>query len=65
MNRYHIFERRDKDLISVFADDELNYWSAKWGVSKEAIKSAVRFSGCNSVSKVYNYLTNTNKLRFS
>jgi hypothetical protein len=57
--------KRENDLISVFAEDELNFWSLKWGVSKETIKSAVKASGCNSVSKVYTYLQNTNKLKLS
>jgi hypothetical protein len=65
MNSNKSFEKTDKDLISVFAEDELNYWSLKWGVSKETIKTAVKASGCNSVSKVYTYLLNSNKLRFS
>jgi hypothetical protein len=65
MNKSKLFEKTDKDLISVFADDELNYWALKWGVSKETIKSAVKASGCNSVSKVYTYLINANKLRLS
>ena len=65
MNRPKLYERTDKDLISLFADEELNYWALKWGVSKETIKSAVKATGCNSVSKVYTYLINANKLRLS
>jgi hypothetical protein len=57
--------KRESDLISVFAEDELNFWSLKWGVSKETIKSAIKASGCNSVSKVYTYLQITNKLKLS
>jgi len=58
-------EKTGKDLISVFSEDELNYWSLKWGVSKETIKSAVKASNCNSVSKVYTYLVNANKIQLS
>jgi hypothetical protein len=65
MNRSKLFEKTDRDLISAFSDDELNYWSLKWGVSKETIKSAIKASGCNSVSKVYTYLVNANKLQLS
>ncbi len=65
MNKLKENTKRENDLISVFAEDELNFWSLKWGVSKETIKSAVKASGCNSVSKVYTYLLNTNKLQLS
>ncbi|MEJ6979248.1 DUF3606 domain-containing protein [Pedobacter sp. P351] len=65
MDKSRFFEKTDKDLISVFADDELNYWALKWGVSKETIKSAIKASGSNSVSKVYTYLANANKLKLS
>jgi hypothetical protein len=65
MNNTKSFGSTDKELISVFAEDELNYWSLKWGVTKETIKTAVKASGCNSVSKVYTYLLNANKLRLS
>ncbi|MBC7914401.1 MAG: DUF3606 domain-containing protein [Pyrinomonadaceae bacterium] len=65
MNRHKSYKKTDKDLISVFAEDELNYWALKWGVSKETIKSAVKASGCNSVSKVFTHLMNANKLKFS
>jgi hypothetical protein len=65
MNKSKIFEKTDKDLISVFADDELNYWALKWSVSKETIKSAIKASGSNSVSKVYTYLADANKLKLS
>lgn len=65
MNKSKLFQKTEKDLISAFADDELNYWALKWGVSKETIKSAIKASGCNSVSKVYTYLVEANKLRLS
>ncbi|HEX8378833.1 MAG TPA: DUF3606 domain-containing protein [Pedobacter sp.] len=65
MNKLKENTKRENDLISVFAEDELNFWSLKWGVSKETIKSAIKASGCNSVSKVYTYLLNTNKLNLS
>ena len=65
MNSRKSFEKTDKDVISVFAEDELNFWALKWGVSKETIKSAVKASGCNSVSKVYTYLLNTNKIQLN
>lgn len=65
MDKSRFFEKTDKDLISVFADDELNYWALKWGVSKETIKSAIKASGSNSVSKVYTYLADANKLKLS
>jgi hypothetical protein len=65
MNRSKLFEKTDRDLISAFSDEELNYWALKWGVSKETIKSAIKAAGCNSVSKVYTYLVNANKLQFS
>ena len=65
MNTTKIFEKTDKELISMFAEDEVNYWANKWGVTKEAIKSAVKFSGCNSVSRVYTYLLNNQKVRLS
>lgn len=65
MDKSKFFEKTDKDLISVFADDELNYWALKWGVSKETIKSAIKASGSNSVSRVYTYLADANKLKLS
>ena len=65
MDKSKFFEKTDKDLISAFADDELNYWALKWGVSKETIKSAIKASGSTSVSKVYTYLADANKLKLS
>ncbi len=65
MNKIKENTNRENALISVFAEDELNFWCLKWGVSKETIKSAVKASGSNSVSKVYTYLQNTNKLKLS
>ena len=63
MNNTNLSPKFDQELISMFADEEVNYWATKWGVSKESIKSAVKFSGSNSVSKVYTYLLNKNKVK--
>jgi hypothetical protein len=65
MNRPKLFECTDKELISMFVEDEVNYWANKWGVTKETVKSAVKASGSNSVSQVYTYLLNSNKLNLS
>ncbi|WP_207425574.1 DUF3606 domain-containing protein [Pedobacter sp. SYSU D00535] len=65
MNNTKLIDKFDKELISMFAEDEVNYWATKWGVTKETLKSAVRFSGNNSVSSVYNYLIDKNKLRLT
>lgn len=58
-------EKTGKDLISVFSEDELNYWSLRWGVSKETIKSAIKASSSNSVSKVYTYLVTADKIKLN
>jgi len=63
MNNARLFEKTEKELISMFADEEVNYWATKWGVTRENVKSAVKLSGSNSVSRVYTYLLNANKIR--
>ena len=65
MNNTKLLTRNDQELISMFAEEEVNFWANKWGVTKETVKSAVKFSGSNSVSRVYTYLVNTNKVRLS
>lgn len=65
MNSQNNFYRGDKDLISLFLEEDVNYWAVKWGVSKETIKSAVKACGSNSVSNVYNYLERSRKIRFN
>ena len=57
--------RMEQELISMFAKEVVCYWPAKWGVTKEAVKSAVRFCGSNSVSQVYAYLLSRKKLSLS
>lgn len=65
MNNTKLLTSKDQELISMFAEEEVNFWANKWGVTKETVKSAVKFSGSNSVSRVYTYLVNTNKVRLS
>ncbi|MBC7915194.1 MAG: DUF3606 domain-containing protein [Pyrinomonadaceae bacterium] len=65
MSNSKLIEKKDNDLISAFADDELIYWALKWGVTKETIKAAIKATNSNSVSQVYTYLENANKLRLS
>ncbi|WP_256013786.1 DUF3606 domain-containing protein [Desertivirga xinjiangensis] len=65
MNNTKATPKLDQELISMFADDEVNYWATKWGVTRETVKSAVKFSGSNAVSTVYSYLLNSNKVRLS
>lgn len=65
MNNTKATPNLDQELISMFADDEVNYWATKWGVTRETVKSAVKFSGSNAVSTVYSYLLNSNKVRLS
>jgi hypothetical protein len=45
----------DKDRINVNEDYELQYWSEKFGVSKDRIKQAVKAVG-TSVNAVQKYL---------
>jgi hypothetical protein len=65
MNNARLLTKSDQELISMFAEEEVNFWANKWGVTKETVKSAVKFSGSNSVSKVYTYLVNSNKVHLS
>lgn len=61
MKNTRLFETKENDQIHVYVDDELSYWALKWGVSKEAIKSAIKASKSTSVNTVYTYLVNKNK----
>lgn len=65
MNNASLLNEKDQELISMFAEDEVSFWASKWGVTKETVKSAVKFSGSNSVSQVYTYLVSSNKIRLS
>lgn len=65
MNNTKTLANSDHELISMFAENEVNYWATKWGVTKETVKSAVKFSGSNSVSRVYKYLRDKKKLQLS
>jgi hypothetical protein len=62
MNNTKALSNNDQELISMFVENEVNYWANKWGVTKESVKSAVKLCGSNSVSKVYNYLVNAKKV---
>ncbi|ALM50145.1 hypothetical protein AMR72_15330 [Flavobacterium psychrophilum] len=46
----------DRDRISTSEDYELQYWSDKFGVSKEELISAVKASGSSSPDKVEAYI---------
>lgn len=46
---------RDRERISLEQDYEVNYWSKRFGVSKEQLKQAVQQVG-DSVQAVENYL---------
>jgi len=43
-------------LISMYIDEEVEFWAQTWGVSKESIKSAVKALKSNSVTEVHDYL---------
>jgi hypothetical protein len=45
----------DKDLINTHENYEIEYWSKKFGVSPEVLKSAVRAVG-NSAAAVQKHL---------
>lgn len=47
---------KEKSLISMYLDEEVDYWAKKWNVSKESIKSAVKASKSNSIKEVHDYL---------
>ncbi|EOR96053.1 hypothetical protein ADIARSV_0697 [Arcticibacter svalbardensis MN12-7] len=47
---------KEKTLISMYIDEEVDYWAKKWGVSKESIKSAVKALRSNSITDVHDYL---------
>ena len=45
----------DRDLINTSEDYEVQYWSEKFGISAEELKSAVKAVG-NSAKEVEKYL---------
>lgn len=47
----------DRDLINTSENYEVEYWSNKFGVTPERLKSAVKAVG-NSVTAVKDYLNN-------
>ncbi|RZL29554.1 MAG: DUF3606 domain-containing protein [Pedobacter sp.] len=65
MNNAMLLTKKDQELISMSAEEEVNFWANKWGVTKETVKSAVKFSGSNSVSQVYTYLVKSKKVHLS
>lgn len=48
----------DRDRISTSEDYEVQYWSEKFGVSRQELVDAVNASGSNSPDKVEAYLKN-------
>ena len=46
----------DRDRISTSEDYEVQYWSEKFGVSREELIDAVKVSGSNSPDKVEEYI---------
>ncbi len=48
---------QDRSRIHTSEDYELQYWSEKFGVSREELREAVEQSGSNDPDKVEEYLS--------
>lgn len=43
----------DRDLINMNETWEVQYWTKKWGISEEQLKSAGKKAGSSSVRKIH------------
>lgn len=43
----------DKDLINLNESWEVTYWSKKWGITSEQLKSAGKHAGSSVVKKIH------------
>ena len=59
MDYSNLIGRPDQEWINMGEDHEMVYWSNKFGVSVERLKSAVRAVG-NSITTVEKYLLRNN-----
>ena len=47
---------RDKSRINTSEPYEVQYWTKKWGISRQQLQGAVTATGSTSVKKVEEYL---------
>ena len=55
--------RPDSDEIDIHEDYEVRYWTGKWGITADELKTARHNAGSPRVRKIHDELVRTGKMR--